>query len=80
MRQRERCLGAFGLELGEPHSLLGDEERLGDEDRGETGELRGEVTGESIDEPSDEKGDGVGEFSSDKSSRSSGKAMSWKLK
>lgn len=60
VRQRVRCPGAFGLELGELYSLLGDD------DRGETGELTGEVTGESNGEPSDE-GDGVGELSSDKS-------------
>ena len=76
VRQRVRCPGAFGLELGELYSLLGDD------DRGETGELTGEVTGESNGEPSDE-GDGVGELSSDRSRSSrlgSGKAMPWTFK
>ena len=74
VRQRVRCLDALGLELGELHSLLGDE------DRGEAGGPTGEVTGESNGEPSDEEGDGVGELNSDKSSRLRGKAISSKLK
>lgn len=51
VRQRVRCRGAFGLELGELQSLPGADEW------DELGEFTGEVSGEPRDEQSDEEDD-----------------------